>query len=68
MLYLALISNRHGFKAFVWMPAHAALFITGRKFRRRGVVEQQERTQLTAKTILIEDGAHREAVADPVHS
>src|SRR5206468_10132721 len=23
MLYLALISNRHGFKAFVWMPAHA---------------------------------------------
>src|SRR6267154_5790544 len=68
MLYLALISNRHGFKAFVRMPAHTALFITGRKFIRRGVVEQQERTQLTAKTIVIEHGAHREAVADPVHS
>src|SRR5207245_3647606 len=68
MLYLPLISNRHGFKAFVWMPAHTALFITGWKLIRRGVVEQQERAQLTAETIVIEHGAHGEAIADPVHS
>ena len=68
MLHLALISDRHGFKALVRMPTNAPLFITGRKLIRRGVVEQQERTQLTAQPVVIKHGAHGEAVADPVHS
>src|SRR2546421_6824787 len=54
MFHLALISDCHCFKAFVRMPAHTALFITGRKFIRRGVVEQQERTQFAAQPVVIE--------------
>ncbi len=57
MLNLALIRDCHGFKALVRMSAHTALFIARWKLIRRGVVEQQERAQLTAKTIVIEHGA-----------
>ena len=39
-----------------------------RELIRRGVVEQQERTQLAAKAVVVEHRAHGEAIADPVHS
>src|SRR5438876_12349666 len=68
MFQLALIRHGHGFKALMRMSADTALLIARRKFIRRGVVKQQEGTQFTAQPVVIEHGAHREAVADPVDS
>lgn len=45
----ALIRDGDGFKSFVRMAADAAFFVAGREFIRRGVIEQQKRTQLAAK-------------------
>ena len=68
MLDFALISNGHGFKALVRMPAHAALFVPGGEFIRRRVIQHQEGAQFAAQAVIVEHGANREAVADPVHS
>src|SRR5580698_9799026 len=67
MFQFALISHRHRFKTLVRMSAHTALLLAGRKWVWRGVVEQQERSQLPTQTIVIKHRPHRKAVADPVH-
>src|SRR5436190_6001594 len=68
MLQLALIRDRHRFKTFVRMSAYTALFIACRKWIRSGIVEQQKWAQLAAEIVIAENGAHRKAVADPVHA
>src|SRR5207302_3556535 len=68
MLQLPLIVHGHSLKSLVRMSAHPTLFIARRELIRCGVVEQQERTQLTAQPVVIKHEAHGEAVADPVHS
>src|SRR5437867_3157169 len=65
---LALIGDSHGFKSLMRMPTYSTPLVARLELIRRSVVEQQERAQLTAKTVVVKNGADREAVPDPVHS
>ncbi len=64
---LTLINHRHRLKAFVRMSAHSTFFVAGRELIRGGIVEQQKRTQLKTKAIVVKYGADGETVANPVH-
>ncbi len=66
MLDFALIDDGHRFEAAVRMLADAARPLGRRKFRRAGVVEQQERAELRALRVIREQAPYGESVPDPM--
>src|SRR5690606_33969270 len=66
MFDLALIDDGHGLETAMRMLAHAARLRGWRKLRRRRMIEQQERAQVLAQTVVTEQRTHRKAIADPV--
>ncbi len=68
VLKLSLVGNGYRLESAMRMGANAAPLISRRKLLRRGVVEQQEGTELTAKAVVIKHGANGESVSNPMHS
>src|SRR5258706_8460083 len=66
MVDFAVVDHRDGFEAAVRMPVDAARRLRRLELHRPGMIEQQERRQLIAEIAVMEYGAHRKAVADPV--
>jgi hypothetical protein len=67
MLELTLVHHRHGLEPLVRMGFDTPLFVTGGKFVRRSIIEQQEGTQLPTQSVIIKNRVHGETVADPMH-
>src|SRR5688572_14655941 len=67
MADLAVVNDGHGLEAAVRVLADAARAALIRvEIARSGIVEQQERRDRAGVALVAEQGAHREAVADPV--
>ena len=67
MFQFALIGDGDGFESLVGMRADSPTFISWREKMRRSVVEHEKGAQFLTESVVVENGADGESIADPMH-